>query len=216
MFVFGGEEGASGDEGVGPGFAAEGAGAFVDAAVDFEAETEAALFAPFVDGSDFFEHVAAEALTAEAGLDGHDENEIDRFQVGEKGVGGGVGFDREAGEAFEGPDFLEGFADRVARFDVDRDHVGAGLGEGINEPVGVQEHQVDVEKEAGFPVEGGDDFGAEGEVGDEVAVHDVDMEPAQAELFNEAGGVEQVSVISRQNGGCEDMRMNVSHRLYFP
>lgn len=78
------EKCGAGDEGVGSGGAAFGAGEGVDAAVDFEAKLEAALAAPGVDPGDFGQHVAAEGLPAEAGLHGHDEEEVD---LGEEGLG---------------------------------------------------------------------------------------------------------------------------------
>ncbi len=46
--------------------------------------------------------------------------------------------------------------------------------------IGAVDHQVDVEKHPGVFPDGGDHGGAEGDVVDEVAVHDIEVEPARA------------------------------------
>lgn len=58
---------------------------------------------------DFFHLVFHEGLAAEAGDDGHAEEEVDFIEVGE-GLGeGGGGVEREACLAASFPDALEGF-----------------------------------------------------------------------------------------------------------
>ncbi len=160
---------------------------------------------------DFFDGVFAEALAAESGLNGHDEDEIDLFEIRDDLVGGGVGIDRDSGEAFGAADLLEGFEDRVFGFGVDGDEIGAGFGEGVDVEMRVVEHQVDVEKEFRAFAKGGDGGGAEGEVGDEMAIHDVDVEPAEGKLLDELGAGDEVAVISGENGRSENVGMDIGH-----
>lgn len=80
-------------------------------------------------GLDFFEDILHEGLSAEAGDDGHAEEEVDFVEVGDEGLEGGCGVEGEAGEAAGFADAFEGFGDVVFGFDVDGDEVGAGLDE---------------------------------------------------------------------------------------
>ena len=61
---------------------------------------------------------------------------------------------------------------------------GEGVGAGFEEAGGVADrfgdHQVDVEEGGGDAAGGGGDGGAETDVGDEVAVHDVEVEEVDA------------------------------------
>ena len=66
--------------GVGAGGAAFGGGGQIDAAVHLKAEGQVARLAPLVDLPQLGQHVAAEGLAAEAGLDGHDQNQVDFAQ----------------------------------------------------------------------------------------------------------------------------------------
>lgn len=205
MGAGGGEEGGAGDEGVDTGGEAGGGGGGVDAAVDFDAVGEGAIGAPAVEGADFFEGVGDEFLAAEAGPDGHDEDQLDGFQVGEGGVGGGAGIEGEAALAAEIGDAPEGIGDVVIGFDVDGDVVGAGFGEGFDVLVGVGQHQVGVEEEVTVELaEVGHGLRAEAEVGDEVPVHDIEVEPPGPGGGGGLKGVAEGSVVARKDRGGKD------------
>ncbi len=78
---------------------------------------------------------------------------------------------------------------RTDGFDVERDVAGPGLGEGLEVHTRVCDHQVDVEVSVGERLaEGLAEGGAHGEVGDEVAIHDIQVEPRSGALVQDLAG----------------------------
>jgi hypothetical protein len=82
----------------------------------------------------------------------------------------------------------------VQRLDVQGDPVGPGLGQRRQQRLGVGHHEVAVEVAAGVGPQGGDHRRAEGEIGDEVPVHEVQVDPVgglldQPDLIGELGEV---------------------------
>jgi hypothetical protein len=67
-----------------------------------------------------------------------------------------------------------------AGFLVDGDPISAGIGEGWDEFVRAFNHEMAVERDLGNLAEGGDYGRADRKIGDEVAVHDVDVEDGGA------------------------------------
>ena len=65
-------------------------------------------------------------------------------------------------------------------FRMDADEVGAGLGEGLQIGVGRGDHQVHVEGDGGVLPQRLHDHRAEADVGDEMPVHDVEVQPVGA------------------------------------
>lgn len=214
MAVGGFEEGGAGDEGVGSGGLAKGRGFEIDAAVDFEPEVQVLFAAPVGELLDFREAIVPEALSAETGLDGHDEDEVDLGEEMFDGVGGGGGVDDDAVLAAEFADARQGAAVVVVGFDVDADEIGAGFGKGFDVAVGFVEHEVSVKEELrNVRAERGEGLGAEGEVGDEVTVHDVEVQPRDAEGGNLSRGFGKVGVVAGKEGGCEDGHGGDGRRL---
>lgn len=206
-FVVGFEEGGAGDKGVGPGATAIGGGGEIDAAVNFETEVKRAIAAPGVDLFEFRQQIVAEGLAAEARLDGHDQNEIDHREERFDGGGGRVGIEHEAGLATEIADLFQGGGVVVGGFDMDADEIGAGFGEGIDVTMRFGEHQVGVEEKfQAVAAEGGEGFGAEGEVWHEMAIHDVEVQPGESEVLDDAGAGGEMGVVAGEQGGSEDRR----------
>jgi hypothetical protein len=77
-------------------------------------------------------------------------------------------------------DQVKGAIEMDAGFLVDGDPVGAGFGDGRDEVVGTFDHEMAVERDLGNLAEGGDYGRADRKIGDEVAVHDVDVENGSA------------------------------------
>ena len=73
-----------------------------------------------------------------------------------------------------------------AGFGMDGDDVRAGLGEGVEERIDRRDHQVDVERLLRVRPERLHHRRADREVGDEMAVHHVDMDPVGAGLVDRA------------------------------
>jgi hypothetical protein len=93
----------------------------------------------------------------------------------------------------------------VSGFNVDADEIRACTGEGFDITMRLGKHQVGIEKELGSAAaQGRESFGAEGQVGDEVPVHNVDVEPAESKVGDGryAGG--QVGVVTGQQRWGED------------
>jgi hypothetical protein len=73
---------------------------------------------------------------------------------------------------------------------VDRDDVGAGLGKGLEIGIAGRDHQVHVEHLFGVRAQRLHHVGTDGNIGHEVPVHHVDMDPVGA------GGVERTHFLA--------------------
>ena len=110
-------------------------------------------------------------------MDGHDEHLVAEAEVGEHGLGGSFGIERDGGAEPERADAGKLGVEVAVGLHVDLDRLRAGGGERLKVEVGTGEHQVDVAKEAWCDAAAErDDVWAEGEVRHEVRVHDVDVQ----------------------------------------
>lgn len=175
--VRGSEEGGAGYDGIGTGPQDVGQGAGVDAAIDFDVVGEAVLVTPCAGGADLVEGFRNQILATEAGLNGHDEEEVDLAEPWFCGGEGGVAIDGEAAAETGGPDAPQGFADIVLSFHVYSDLVRAGFDEPFEVVVRAFDHEVDIEEDVVGAVNCGDELGTERDIVDEVAVHDIEVEP---------------------------------------
>ena len=114
------------------------------------------------------------------------------------------GIDDHGGFAAVRADQMERAIQVHAGFLMDGDPVGAGFGEGGDEVVGILDHQVAVERHVadGF-AERGDDRRADGDVGDEVAVHDVDVKNGAAAVDGGLRLSAELREVGGENRGCE-------------
>ena len=174
-----------------------------DAAVDFDAEIQAHRFAQLGQVGDLVEREGEELLAAETGVDAHDQDMVHHGKDFDQGLDRRGGVDDDAGEHVVLDDVLEGAVQVAADLLVDGDHVGAGLGEGGDEGVGVLDHQVAVERELGDGADGLDHGRAEGDVGDEVAVHDVDVDDGAAAALGRGDFVGEVGEVGGEDGEAE-------------
>ena len=74
----------------------------------------------------------------------------------------------------------------VVGFDVDADQVGAGFCERLDVAVRLIEHEMHIEEELRRLAQRGDRARAEGEVRHEMPVHDVEVNPRQAQALDQA------------------------------
>ncbi len=88
-----------------------------------------------------------------------------------------------------------------AGFLMDRDQIRAGLHEGGGELVGIANHEVAVELQLRDFAEGFDDRRSEGDVGDEVAVHHIDVEHRDACGFDLLDVVGKAGEVRCEDGG---------------
>ncbi len=84
---------------------------------------------------------------------------------------------------------------------VDADPVGAGGEEVAQQPVRIGDHEMDVERQAGVPAQRRDHRDADGQVGHEVAVHDVDVQDIGAARLADAGGCGEVREVGGEKRG---------------
>ena len=151
-----------------------------------------------------------ELLAAEAGIDAHDEDMMHHGKDFDEGLDGGGGVDDDGGLHAVMGDLLEGAMKVAADLLVDGHHVCTGFGEVGDEVVGVFDHHVAVEGEFGDGAEGLDHGRAEGDVGDEVAVHDVDVDDGAATALGGCDFVGQVGEVGGEDGECQFDHLGVA------
>lgn len=103
-------------------------------------------FRPFRDEGDLGDAVGDEGLSAESGVDGHDENEIGLIEERHEPLDGGLGVDGDPYLQslllyfpYRGMDVPFGFA-------VDGDRVASRVGEGVDVSDGIVDHEVRIEE----------------------------------------------------------------------
>jgi len=171
------------------------------AAVHFDFKCQAQLLADFRETPDFIQRKGDEFLSAEAGIHAHDEDVVDHGQDIDDEVDPGGGIENDAGLHAMLRDVLERAMEMAAGLVMDADPVGSCFGQGGDEFVWVLDHQVAVERQGGGLAEALDDRGAEGNVGDEMAIHDVDMDDGAATELSRGNLVGQVGEVGGEDGG---------------
>ena len=76
-----------------------------------------------------------------------------------------------------------------------------GFGEGVEERIDRRDHQVNVERLLGVRPKRLHDTGADGEVGHEMAVHDVDVDPVGPGLIDRAHFLAEPGEVGGEDGG---------------
>ena len=120
--------------------------------------------------------VGNEALAAEAGEHRHAQHQVDVPEVGLHRLERRVGVEGQARPQAQ-PAHLRDELVRVADLDVHRAAVGAGVGEVLQVPPGLGHHEVTVEEERRVAAQRRHHGRPDGDIGDEVPVHHVDVEP---------------------------------------
>ena len=85
-------------------------------------------------------------------------------------------------------------------FDVNRDHVGARVDEGLDEPVGVGDHQVHIQRQRRGLAQRLHHGHANREVGDEVAIHHIHVHLVGAATRDGLDVTAEGREVGRQNG----------------
>ena len=104
------------------------------------------------------------------------------------------------------PDPAERAVEVGARLGVDDHQLAAGVDVAGEELVGVADHEVGLESHRRPAPAGGDHVGPEGQVGDEVPVHDVPLDPVDARLLEGGDVVTEAREIGREDGGDDQGR----------
>ena len=112
--------------------------------------------------------------------------------------------ERDAGLLAERADRLQRAMQMRAGLGMHRDVIAAGLGEGLEIGIARRDHQMRVEDLLGVRAHRLDDVGAEGNVGDEMPVHHVEMDPVGAGGIDGADLFAQSGEIRRQDRRRDD------------
>ena len=83
--------------------------------------------------------------------------------------------------------------------DMHRDDIGAGLGESLEIRVARRDHQMHIEHLLGVRAQRFHDVRSDGDVGDEVAVHDVEMDPVGSCRIDRADFFAQLAKVGGKN-----------------
>jgi hypothetical protein len=179
------EDGTAGDEegrtGVFDGL--DGLG--IDAAIDFDDSRRiASLFQEGFRLADLIDGIGDELLAAKARVDAHDENHV---QLSGQAGQGRYGSRRIQGDAAFHAGFVDLLQDPVemgAGFLMDRDVLDTGVSQAIDIGFRMFDHEVGIKRQFCAAAQGFDDGDAEGQVGYEMAVHQVEMDTIGSLLFN--------------------------------
>jgi hypothetical protein len=175
-----------------------------DAAIDFD---HCGRFR-FVDHGtqfpDFLQRVGHERLSAETRLDAHDEHQVDQgYDVAQHFDRRG-GLDRNARFGASAVDQVDAPFGIERGFVVEGDDSGACLGEAGDVFFGFDDHQMYVQQFGRGLADGFHHRESERDVGDEYAVHDVDMYPFGGASVDHLRIAFQVAEIGRQHRGGYD------------
>ena len=149
------------------------------------------------------EHQGHERLAAEARLDGHDQQQVHVLQQLLGRHERRARLDRETGARFELADPAENLGGPRARLEVHGELIGAGPAELPDQAFGMLDHQVHVEERVGQLIERRHHQRAEREIGHEVVVHHVAMQPV-ARGVHDGRGFGQAREVRGQDAGRGD------------
>ena len=122
-------------------------------------------------------------------------------------LSGVAGIEGHAGQLAQAGDRLQRPVEVGRGLGMDDDAVRTRLGERLQIGVDRRDHQVGVEALGAVRADGADEVGAEGEVGDEVAVHDVEMEPVRPGGVDRAHLLAQPREVAGQDRGRDQDRV---------
>ena len=147
-----------------------------------------------------------ETLATKAGVDAHDQNQINVVDQPIEHVQGLGGVEHQTHLTTRALDGLHTAVHMGAGVGVKTDQIGAGFGKGLGQGVHRRDHQMHVDRHRhagrGFGVwlEGLAHHGAEAEVGHIMVVHHIEMNPVCAGINDLAHLLTEAGKVSRQNG----------------
>ena len=176
------KDGVARNEEFGAGFDDVRDGFQVHSTIHFNAEIQFAFGAHAGKRSNFVEGIGNEFLAAKAGIDAHHQDVVDEVQHLGQSLNRSGGIQDHARLATVRGDQVQGAVEMHASFLVDGNPVGAGFGKFLDEEVGILDHEVAIEGNFKKFPQRPHNGRADGEIWDEVAVHDVQMEDRAAAL----------------------------------
>ncbi len=162
-------------------------------------------------------------LTAEAGVDGHHQDHVDKVQHMLHGLRRGGWIEGDACLGAEGADVGQRPMEVCARLGVHDEKLAPGLDVPSRQHIGSEHHQVSLERERRMSAGTGDDVRPEREVRHELTIHHVPLNPVDAGLVEGKDGFAERREIHGQDGrrdldgtmhhfhGTDPRRRPVSH-----
>ena len=176
----------------------------VDAAIDFELDLQTLLGDAVRDRFDLGQLAGNELLPAEAGIHGHHQHEIELLEHIVERLGGRRGVEGDAGLLAQGLHPLDRAVEVRPGLGMDGDDVGAGFGEGVEERIDRRNHEVNVERLGGVRPKRLHHRRTDRQVGHEMAVHDVDVDPVGAGLIDRAHFLAEPGEVRGEDRGRDD------------
>ena len=136
----------AGDEGVGPGFGRRRDVVDLDAAVHFEQDLASRLVDALAHCGDFLQRLRNERLAAKAGIDRHDQDQVELVHHIVQIIQRRRRVEHQPGLAAVVADQLQRAVDVFRALRMKADDVGAGLGEIRDDAVDRLHHQMDVDR----------------------------------------------------------------------
>ena len=147
-----------------------------------------------------------EFLPAEAWIDRHDQDQIDEIDDRCDRVLRRSWIQGHAGLLAQRPDRLQRTVEVRAGFHVHGDDVGPRFGEGLKIGIARRDHEVHVEHLGGVRAQRLHHVGADRDVGYEMAVHDIDVDPVGAGLIDGAHLLAELGEIGSEDRRSDDQR----------
>lgn len=89
---------------------------------------------------------------------------------------------------------------------VNDDHLAPGLDETGNQMIRLLDHEMSLERHVHRRAYGGNDVGAERQIGDEASVHDIELDPIDARLLQGLAFLTETSEVGGKDGGDDEGR----------
>src|SRR5690606_9607957 len=138
--------GGAGNEGIGTSSGNLTNIVLVDATIHFKTNVEVAVVDQATHFLEFLQRRRNEFLSAKTGIHRHQQHHVELVHHVFEAVGGGRRVQYQAGLATLAANQLQGAVDMVARFRVEGDVAGAGIGKHLDQAVHRRHHQVHVNR----------------------------------------------------------------------
>ena len=149
------------------------------------------------DGLDLGENIGQKALTTESRIDAHDQDEVDVGQHVLQHALVGMRIETDPGSLSALANLRQGSLEVRTRFGVDGDYICARVGICIDGALWLDNHQVHIHRFGGRPCSRLHHGWADREVGNEAAIHHVNVDPVGSSRLNGSDLVRQAPKICR-------------------
>mmetsp|Transcript_26496 Transcript_26496/g.45211 ORF Transcript_26496/g.45211 Transcript_26496/m.45211 type:complete len:275 (+) Transcript_26496:148-972(+) len=184
----------------------------LDTPIDLETAIQTVLVDELPCRAGLVEGSGNEGLSAESGVDAHEEDDVE-LVLDKLGIlQGSGGVEDESGLASAVLDQLEGSVDVVGGLGVEGDVRGAGIDKVVDGGVDGADHEMHVDGGGDAVIaEGLAHHGSDGEVGDVVVVHDVEVNDIGAGLEHVIDLLAEFGEVGGEDGGGDEVILAAPH-----